>query len=62
MLHSCVNFSSASLQNKIIAMDKVSNVVLDIECLTQPTELCCTGSPKMTVSGVFDIIFFMTSA
>ncbi|THU72383.1 hypothetical protein C4D60_Mb04t11540 [Musa balbisiana] len=29
-------------------MDKVSNVVLDIECLTQPTELCCTGSPKMT--------------
>ncbi|RRT72196.1 hypothetical protein B296_00032563 [Ensete ventricosum] len=31
-------------------MDKVSNVVLDID-LTQPTELCCTGSPKMTVSG-----------
>ncbi|XP_065021697.1 uncharacterized protein LOC135646260 isoform X2 [Musa acuminata AAA Group] len=29
-------------------MDKVSNVILDIECLTQPTELCCTGSPKMT--------------
>ncbi|KAJ8486306.1 hypothetical protein OPV22_018791 [Ensete ventricosum] len=34
-------------ENKIIAMDKVSNVVLDID-LTQPTELCCTGSPKMT--------------
>lgn len=37
-------------------MDKViSNAVLDIESLTSPPDVCCSGSPKTTVSRVFDI-------
>lgn len=36
------------LQSQITAMDKVRNVVLDIESLTQQPDRCCSGSPKMT--------------
>ncbi|WOK99800.1 hypothetical protein Cni_G08512 [Canna indica] len=33
---------------QIANMDKGGSVVLDIECLTQQSDLCCSGSPKMT--------------
>ncbi|XP_008813155.1 uncharacterized protein LOC103723857 [Phoenix dactylifera] len=36
------------LQSQITAMNKVGNVVLDIESLTQQPDRCCSGSPKMT--------------
>ncbi|KAG1359495.1 hypothetical protein COCNU_08G009410 [Cocos nucifera] len=36
------------LQSQITAMDKMGNVVLDIESLTQQPDRCCSGSPKMT--------------
>ncbi|XP_039142555.1 uncharacterized protein LOC120279896 [Dioscorea cayenensis subsp. rotundata] len=29
-------------------MDKMGNVVLDLENPTQPSDKCCSGSPKMT--------------
>lgn len=35
-------------QGEVTAMDRLNNVVLDIESLTQPLEKC-SGSPKMTV-------------
>ncbi|XP_039146322.1 uncharacterized protein LOC120283675 isoform X1 [Dioscorea cayenensis subsp. rotundata] len=36
-----------SMQGEVTAMDRLNNVVLDIESLTQPLEKC-SGSPKMT--------------
>lgn len=35
-------------------MDKVGNVVVDIESLTQPSDNC-SGSPKVTVSHLYDL-------
>ncbi|KAM0950082.1 hypothetical protein DsansV1_C04g0037601 [Dioscorea sansibarensis] len=35
------------LQGKVTAMDRLNNVVLDIESLTQPLDKC-SGSPKKT--------------
>ncbi|RWW12981.1 hypothetical protein BHE74_00048316 [Ensete ventricosum] len=29
-------------------MNEVADVIIDIECLTQPPEICCSGSPKMS--------------
>ncbi|XP_065002908.1 uncharacterized protein LOC135635626 isoform X3 [Musa acuminata AAA Group] len=29
-------------------MNEVGDVIIDVECLTQPPEICCSGSPKMS--------------
>jgi hypothetical protein len=34
-------------------MDRAANVVLDIEGLPQPSDKCCSGSPKMMVRPLF---------
>ncbi|CAL9072428.1 unnamed protein product, partial [Musa acuminata var. zebrina] len=47
-LQRLLQISLCSEENQTTAMNEVGDVIIDVECLTQPPEICCSGSPKMS--------------